>query len=448
MSEANVYILGRHLTKSSILPKNTNQASGQESFSLTSYSPSSPCSINTNSLYPNFTKINIPSDCVNYRKEDVDVLTSAMTSHVDQVSIGSDFIMILLSDGSLYSMGINRPCHHLGFTDSSLNTFETAKVLYLNSLKGTPVKLIASGAYYTILATRDDDLYGIGSNDYGQFHVNGSSSHKHNATPYFINYGKKQGDKITHIACCFSFSIIVTNGTELRLAGQDWVTDGGSHNSYLVHSRHVASNIFHTFKSPVQEVRAGAFHFVAVLKDGTVYGSGSNSREQLGQSFTRNGIQQIALNHPLMTSACCGSDCCLLISNNGEIQKLGESRYGFLEESLFKNLENYKDATNIQMCEQLLGMIGKRGIHLRGNNNTFWIGNVDEEFCQVDLPFEALFNTSVSHEYVGACARYYHIAFFLRYSKSVTKHFMFMKRRINNFGLSDITVITSSYGFY
>ena len=136
-------------------------------------------------------------------------------------------------------------------------------------------------------------------------------------------------------------------------------------NSFLVRSRHVAKNIYHTFESPVQEIRAGAFHFVVVLKDGSVYGSGSNSREQLGQSYSRNGIQKLVLSQPLVTGACCGSDCCLFLSDKGDIVKSGSSRYSFLEENLFRDLDNYKDITNLHMCEQLLGMVGKQGIHLR-----------------------------------------------------------------------------------
>lgn len=188
MPEANVFLLGRHLTNSSIVPHHHSKSQiPPSSTNLPSWGHHNLSS---------FTKINIPNNCINYRKEDIDVQTSAMVSQVDQVSIGSDFIMILLSDGSLYSMGINRPSNHLGFTDASLNTFEIGKVLYINSLKGRPVKMIASGAYYTIVVTRDDDLYGIGSNDYGQFHVDGSSTHKNNATPYFIDYGKTKEDKM------------------------------------------------------------------------------------------------------------------------------------------------------------------------------------------------------------------------------------------------------------
>ena len=211
---ATAYLLGRHLTNSLIV--------GDE----TPSEITTPTANATHSHLPSFTQINIPNNVQNYTDKDWDAYSSALESHIQDISIGSDFLMILLSDGNLYSMGINRPSMHLGVTDLTCNTFVQSQVLYLNFFKGRKIKKIASGAYYTLVATENNDLYGIGANDYGQFNVEESTTHKNNATPYLIDYKKKREDAITHMACCFSFSLVVTNGKELRISGQDWVTDG------------------------------------------------------------------------------------------------------------------------------------------------------------------------------------------------------------------------------
>src|SRR3989338_9512102 len=185
MSGANLYLLGRHLTK--------GVTNSPRYFEQTpDYSPS----LNHSKDTPSIIKINIPNSCRNYRADDFDSFFSAMESHVEQVSIGSDFLLIMLSDGALYSMGINRPTFHLGITTVPLDSFADRSVFYLNYFKERPVKMISSGGFYSVVATRDEELYGIGSNDYGQFSVYNSSTHKNNATPLRIDYGKKEGDRM------------------------------------------------------------------------------------------------------------------------------------------------------------------------------------------------------------------------------------------------------------
>ena len=214
----------------------------------------------------------------------------------------------------------------------------------------------------------------------------------------------------------------------------------------LVNSRHVITKTFKTFPSPVYQLKSGAFHIVALLKDGRIFCCGSNSRDQLGSVYntSRKGIQEVFLDNQIEKpiGINCGSDFTLFLKSDRTIDRLGSSRYPKFDVLLFKGLEKFNDALDVNMCEQLLSISRPDCIHIRGNNNTFTLGDGEDEYYELDMDYNDIFQTPVTPEIVGVSARYYHIAFYLKTDMKISKHFVFLKRRIDNSKLSDISIRT------
>jgi len=137
-----------------------------------------------------FRSISIPEAVMNDYQ--VPPFSNRLPNHVTTASIGANFCMILLDDGSVFSMGFN-DYDQLGVDQISVsNTFKTGEVLQLKSFT-RPVKNLVCGAHYSLFVMDNEDLFGCGSNDYGQL----SFSEEVNVTlPKEINYGKKPGDRM------------------------------------------------------------------------------------------------------------------------------------------------------------------------------------------------------------------------------------------------------------
>ena len=125
---------------------------------------------------------------------------------IRKISCGSDFLVVLLNDGSLYSMGANSHGQlGVNLSDFSINTFPKKQLVQVKLPENTNVKLVECGAHFTLFATTDNRLFGFGTNDYNQIffqranlETSGTSTNDLEwrgdfMEPFEIDYHRKEG---------------------------------------------------------------------------------------------------------------------------------------------------------------------------------------------------------------------------------------------------------------
>lgn len=193
---------------------------------------------------------------------------------VKDIAVGGDHTVAVKMDGTVYTWGRN---------DSKQLGRETL------ANGGTPVKLsnlsgvisVAAGRWHTAAITESGQLYMWGNNTYGQV---GNGSVSMTAPLSLTNMKETQS-----VAAGENHSII------LDKRGNLYATGGNSYGQLGLGSKFqmeiAVSQI--ADMSDVQAIAAGAFHTVALKKDGTVYGWGWNAYGQLGDG----NMKQCAVPH-------------------------------------------------------------------------------------------------------------------------------------------------------
>ncbi|KAL9647678.1 hypothetical protein ABK040_015167 [Willaertia magna] len=372
--------------------------------------------------------------------------------NIKLVSVGANFLMILLEDGSVYSMGTNESGQlSVTLSTTDYSTFTSKQVLKVNFFNNNPVKLLACGAHYTLFASENNELYGCGSNDYKQLDVTISDNHIN--TPRKINYQKTENDIISHLACCFSYSIMITNNSEVRLSGQNWVYSSTySRSDVLVDSRHVFKRVFHTFtQSKVKKICSGGFHFVILLENGQCYGAGDSSSCQFGvQGGSRfgnqlEGMMEVPLKDKIQDIGC-GGDNSVYLSYTGEVYVCGVNTRGEfpVEESRVLNIVKASFSMPIKticMGEDYSIIVTANGdVTLRGKNDKGQLGSLAYEVEQNSFNLKELFKTKIDVQNVGIAAGYYHTVFYKKNTKGIESHFFSISKRVESEQLHDLLI--------
>ena len=121
---------------------------------------------------------------------------------------------------------------------------------------------------------------------------------------------------VTHVACCFSFSVCVVNNRQVRLSGQDWI-DAQTDLNW--------SHVAHTSKLDIKQISGGNFHFVCLLEDFTFLVAGSHSQNQTIGQVTTNGFQYVSLNDSIPKYVSCSSNRTLVETVDGYFKLFGSN---------------------------------------------------------------------------------------------------------------------------
>jgi alpha-tubulin suppressor-like RCC1 family protein len=206
-----------------------------------------------------------------------------------RISRGEIFSYVLMTDGTMYSAGVDYYGNlGLGYVSGNISSFTQISVP-----DGKTPKDVACGAQHAIVLMTDGTIYGTGFN-MGQLGLNdqvGRNTLTHISVP--------DGKTVKNIACGRIHTIIITTdgylyGTGFNDSGQlgldDIAPTGNDSLFYLVFTR---INVYDE-KIPIS-VNCGDYHTIVQMADGTVYGTGTNDYGQLGQGNNTNAYRKLTL---------------------------------------------------------------------------------------------------------------------------------------------------------
>jgi alpha-tubulin suppressor-like RCC1 family protein len=184
---------------------------------------------------------------------------------VSTVSAGGMHTMIIAND-TLYSTG-NNYYGQLGQGDTLKDSVFSMAYTTIR----TGVKSIAAGWTHTMIIKTTGELYGVGSNESGQF-GRGDTASKY-------RYPVSVNTQVSAVAAGMEYSLIIKNNGSLLVAGNNYYGQLGTGDKA---DKWTPVAIM----SPVSSVSAGLLHSLILRGDGTLFGTGYNGAGQLGNGDT------------------------------------------------------------------------------------------------------------------------------------------------------------------
>ena len=224
-----------------------------------------------------------------------------------------------ISNGTVYMFG-NNDHGQLGLND--ITTRYTPQ-----PIKGvtTPVTSMATGTDFTVIVLQDGTAMAYGNNLYGQL---GDGTTIRRYAPVVVT-GLPVGKIISTVSAGNNFVIyLMTDGTAYGF--------GGGESGQLGNGLQVASNVTaqqFLVSYHIARITCGAYHTIAILQNGVVVMSGSNSMGQLGSDPTiiANVLNPSPLaNFGPCVSAACGKDFTIIIKDDGTVGSMGNNAMGQL----------------------------------------------------------------------------------------------------------------------
>lgn len=194
------------------------------------------------------------------------------SKRVVQISCGKQHTLVLLHDGSIYSMGDN------SFGQLGIGTYEpTFEPTEISSLRGLPIAQVVATGWHSFCVTISGRVFCWGRNDCGQLGLGDRANRKapchlrmlRSHTVKFIAGGDYHSVALTQDGGVFTF------GSSSK--GQ---LGHGNISEFEVNPR----KVFELMGSVVTQIACGKSHTVAYVPDsGNVFVCGSGERGQLGQ---------------------------------------------------------------------------------------------------------------------------------------------------------------------
>ena len=191
------------------------------------------------------------------------------------ISCGSNFTIVLMSDGTVYGTGNNN--------DGEIGNGSNGGSLKYNTLtqmtsvpSGKLAVAISCGELHTIVLLNDGTVWGTGYNSVGQLGIGNTTSPKPNLTQMT---SFPVGKTVSYIACGTIHTVILmTDGT---IYGTGWNGDGEFGNGNTTNNSTLQAMTMKSGKT-VNAMISGNSHVVVFMTDGTVFTTGDNSVGQLG----------------------------------------------------------------------------------------------------------------------------------------------------------------------
>ncbi|KAG2393774.1 hypothetical protein C9374_007305 [Naegleria lovaniensis] len=467
------YICGQGITCSNIKGCGRSYRSNHDTIVLMNDSLATKDELISTIPNSSFIRLSIPENVPNYSIP-LHAAYGPPPSYIRKVSSGADYCLILLNDGSLFSCGMNEH-KQLAITPeqwnessndhsetksssnfdhdhhSSQNTLTERKIFQVKLLEHVKIKTMECGSHYSLIVSENNDLYGCGVNDYNQISLGETFSRY----PQLVDYGREVGDEITHVACCFSFSLFVLNSRKLRLMGQNWVYEQDIHQK-LSNGRLSPKQDFHVFDCNVKKIVTGGFHFVVLLQNGTVYGGGDNASNQYGNFDHENqntifyNITEKNFENQQIIDVSCGGDNTAFLTADGELYVCGINNHQFTA----KYCERYSTMTKMDYKRPLVrifagdsyscAILDDGTMTLRGKNEKHQLGSILADMNENTFHMKCLFPEIHNPSDITVSMGYYNTVVYCSKSLSITKHFLFISKRINCEHLSDVAFIVNT----
>ena len=240
------------------------------------------------------------------------------------ISCGGFHTIVLMNDGTVYGTGQNVN-GQLGINSTTSKTSLTAMT---NMPFGKTPIAISCGTFYTIVLMNDGTVYGTGQNYDGQLGDNTTVDKKILTEMTNMPFGKTP----IAISCGASHTIVLMNdgtvyGTGNNLIGQLGINSNTSKTSLT------AMTNMPSGKTPIA-ISCGASHTIVLMNDETVYGTGQNVNGQLGINSNANKLTLTAMTNmpsgktPIAMS--CGDYHTIVLMNDGTVYGTGQNTKGQL----------------------------------------------------------------------------------------------------------------------
>ncbi len=212
------------------------------------------------------------------------------TGPVTQVAAGFDHSLVVTATGQLYGFGTNR-YGQLG-TPANNGEEKPNPMPTLVTLPGAtgPVTQVAAGRAHSLAVTSTGQLYAFGLNRFGQLGIeHDSGNEKANPTPTLVTLPGATGP-VTQVAAGNEHSLAVTSTGQLYAFGENFfgqlgieTNSGPNPNPALVSLPAGAG--------PVSQIAAGIGDTLAVTSAGQLYGFGLNETGQLGSKINNGSTK-------------------------------------------------------------------------------------------------------------------------------------------------------------
>nr|XP_031849691.1 probable E3 ubiquitin-protein ligase HERC4 isoform X1 [Nomia melanderi] len=241
---------------------------------------------------------------------------------VEQIACGENYTVVVTKDGQIYSCG-NNDYGQLGHNK------ETRKLQLIDApgLDAFAFKKVACGAHHTLAINEWGQLFSWGSNVKGQLGLNSETIME--CTPRIV---KALGTSvIVQVACGMKHTIALTNNGELYSWGCNKEGQLGLDADVKNELKPKLVNSLEGI--PIVHIACGGYHSIAISKSGSVFAWGKNSFGQLGLNDTQNRNVPCRLKTLQNTKVCyaaCGEEFSVFLTVDGGVFTCGAGMCGQL----------------------------------------------------------------------------------------------------------------------
>jgi alpha-tubulin suppressor-like RCC1 family protein len=294
-----------------------------------------------------------------------------------QVARGNGFIVVLMSDGTLFSCGLNN-YGQLGISIGNTNNSNILVAMTIPSGK-TPIQ-IACGERHTVVLMSDGTLYGCGDNRTGQYGTGNITSSTILVPMSTINISGKMP---IQFAAGSDHTIVIMADKSIYSCGYNNYGQLGrgivGNNTYNVLNIMDTTNFLG--KTPIQ-ASCGFNHTAVLMSDGSIYVCGRNNFGQLG----RNNFNNISILSSINTSSisgktpiqiACGEQHMIILMSDNTLFSCGNNsggKLGIETVDSSKNILTRMTTTNISNKIPIQIACGSHTIVLMSDGSIYGCG--------------------------------------------------------------------------
>ncbi len=276
------------------------------------------------------------------------ILTKVMTG-VDQVSAGTNYTMIVKKGGVLWAVGKNNS-GQLGYgTKDDKSDWVQGKTAGGDPIIG--VKQVSASEFHTMIVTKDDTLWAVGNNEFGQL---GDGSTAGKLTWVAVKEKSLGGGvapamtEVARVSAGAAHTMIVKKSGALWAVGNN---DFGQLGDGTTNSKNTAVQVMIDADNPmteVDQVSSGAGHTMILKNNDSLWAVGFNHIGQLGDNTTANKkipVQVLEIPadsgepQPMtdVKQVSAGNSHTVILKENGEVWAVGDNRVGQLGDGTTEN---------------------------------------------------------------------------------------------------------------
>ena len=250
------------------------------------------------------------------------------------ISYGSNYTIVLMTDGTIWGTGINNSL--LNFGHGQLGLGNTSQVTSLTQimLSGKIAKSIYCGFTHTIVLITDGTIWGTGNNSRGQL---GLGDNTRRFTLNQMDTTMLSGKIPKSISCGDAHTIVLMTdgtiwGTGYNAYGQLGIALGNTTDQ----TRLTLMNTTMLSGTIPKSISCGGFYTIVLMTDGTIWGTGLNDLGQLGigntaDKSTLNPMDTTMLPQGIIAkSISCGRFYTIVLMTDGTIWGTGNNQFGQL----------------------------------------------------------------------------------------------------------------------